>query len=65
VEKETWTLKDEISGITADINLEYDLHIDVRVIGVERWKRMAEIEAGLYRNITQDAVSGSLPLQCG
>jgi uncharacterized protein len=56
VEKETWALKDEISGITADINLDADLQIDVRVIGVERWQRMAKIQAGLYRTISQDAI---------
>ena len=57
VEQESWPLKDEISGIAADINLEADLLMDVRVIGVERWQHMANIEAGLYRTITQDAVS--------
>ncbi len=56
VEQETWQIRDEISGIVADINLEYDLQIDVRVIGISRWQRLAEIQAGLYRNITRDAV---------
>jgi uncharacterized protein len=56
VEKETWALKDEISGLAADINLEADLLIDIRVIGVERWQRMAKIQAGLYRTISQDAI---------
>jgi predicted nucleotidyltransferase len=56
VEKETWALKDEISGLVADINLEADLQMDVRVIGVERWQRLAEIQAGLYRTISQDAI---------
>ena len=56
VENETWVLKDEISGIVADINLEYDLLVDSRVIGASRWKHMAEIQAGLYRTISQDAI---------
>lgn len=56
VEKETWALKDEISGLAADINLEADLQIDVRVIGLERWQHMARIQAGLYRTISQDAI---------
>ena len=30
---------DEISGIAADINLEADPLMDVRVIGVDRWLR--------------------------
>ncbi len=56
VKQETWQIRDEISGIVADINLEYDLQIDIRVIGVARWKHLAEIQAGLFRNITQDAI---------
>jgi uncharacterized protein len=56
VEKETWELKDEISGIAADINLDADLLMDVRVIGIERWQQMAKIQAGLYRTISQDAI---------
>ena len=57
VTDETWTLKDGIVDIAADINLEYDLLIDVRVIGAERWQHMADIQAGLYRTISQDAIS--------
>jgi predicted nucleotidyltransferase len=57
VADETWALKDGISDIAADINLEYDLMIDVRVIGTKRWQHMADIQAGLYRTISQDAVS--------
>jgi predicted nucleotidyltransferase len=56
VEKETWAIKDEISDMVADINLEYDLLVDMRVIGAERWIHMAEIQAGLYRTISQDAI---------
>lgn len=57
VDKETWALKDEISGMAADINLEADLLMDVRVIGVDRWLHMAKVQAGLYRTISQDAIS--------
>jgi len=56
VKDETWVLKNGMLEIVADINLEYDLAIDVRVIGVERWQRMANIQAGLYRTISQDAI---------
>jgi predicted nucleotidyltransferase len=56
VKQETWALKDEISDLVADINLEYDLLVDLRVIGVERWQHLAEIQAGLYRTISQDAI---------
>ena len=56
VEEETWAIKDEISDMVADINLKYDLLVDMRVIGAERWMHMAEIQAGLYRTISQDAI---------
>jgi predicted nucleotidyltransferase len=56
VKDETWPLKDGILANVADINLEYDLVIDVRVIGVDRWQYMANIQAGLYRTISQDAI---------
>jgi len=56
VTDESWKLKDEIINIVADINLEYDLLIDARVISVKRWNHMANIQAGLYRTISQDAI---------
>ena len=56
VENETWALKDEICGLAADINLEFDLQIDARVIGVERWQHLADTHAGLYRTIARDAI---------
>ncbi len=56
VNAESWPLTDAIVELAADINLEYDLLIDVRVIGIERWKHMAEMQAGLYRTILQDAI---------
>ena len=57
VDKESWTLKDQISDQVADINLEYDLQLDLRVIGAERWKHMVEIQAGLYPEISRDAIA--------
>ena len=54
---ETWALKDGITEIAADINLEYDILLDVRIIGSKRWQYMGEIQAGLYQSISQDAVS--------
>jgi predicted nucleotidyltransferase len=57
VADETWVLKDEITNIVADINLEYDLFIDVRVIGTKRWQYLTDIQSGLYQNITRDAVA--------
>lgn len=57
VADETWKLKDGIVDIAADINLKYDLLIDVRVIGTKRWQYMADIQAGLYQTISQDAIS--------
>jgi len=56
VKDETWALKNGMLEIVADINLEYDLSIDLRVIGIERWQHMANIQAGFYWTISQDAI---------
>jgi hypothetical protein len=40
----------------ADISLEYDVFLDVSVIGAARWQCMSEIRAGLYRQIERDAI---------
>ncbi len=53
---ETWRVKDDITNISADISLEYDVLLDVRVIGAARWQYMAEIRAGLYRQIAREAI---------
>ena len=57
VEDETWRVKDDITNISADISLKYDVLLDVRVIGAARWQYMSEIRAGLYRQIERDAIS--------
>jgi hypothetical protein len=36
--------------------LEYDLLIDPRVIGRERWERMARENLSLYQNITREGI---------
>lgn len=53
---ESWRVKDDICNISADISLEYDVLLDVRVIGAARWQYMSEIRAGLYRQIERDAI---------
>ena len=56
VEDETWQFKDEICDISSDVSLKYDVLLDARVIGAARWQYMSEIQAGLYRNITSEAI---------
>lgn len=56
VENENWALKDAITDVAAEVNLEYDLQIDARVIGLQRWQHLAETQAGLYRTIIRDAI---------
>lgn len=56
VTDETWQLRDEICNISADISLKYDVLLDARVIGEARWAYMSEIRAGLYQNISSEAI---------
>ncbi|HKY54305.1 MAG TPA: nucleotidyltransferase domain-containing protein [Anaerolineales bacterium] len=53
---ETWQFRDEICNIGADISLKYDVLLDARVIGAARWQYMSEIRAGLYQNISREAI---------
>lgn len=45
-----------IIHLVADVELKHDVILDVRIIGADRWKYYADIKAGLYKNITRDAV---------
>lgn len=51
-----WKFRQPFSVIVSDIALKYDVELDVRVISAERWQYMANIQAGLYQNISRDAV---------
>jgi uncharacterized protein len=56
VADETWQFTDEICNVSADVSLKYDVLLDVRVIGATRWQYMSEIRAGLYQNISREAI---------
>jgi len=56
VANETWQLRDEICNISAEVSLKYDVLLDARVIGEARWGTMSEIQAGLYQNISNEAI---------
>lgn len=56
VSDETWEVRDEICKFSADVSLQYDVLLDARVIGVARWEYMREIRAGLYQNISSEAI---------
>jgi predicted nucleotidyltransferase len=56
VADETWQFRDEICNISADVSLKYDVLLDARVIGATRWQYMSEIQAGLYQNISREAI---------
>ena len=56
VADETWQFRDEICIISADVSLKYDVLLDARVIGAARWQYMSEIKAGLYQNISSEAI---------
>lgn len=54
-------LRYSIIYIAADVELKYDVLLDVRIIPAERWQYYADIKAGLYKNITRDAVPIRFP----
>jgi len=56
VADDKWNFRSAIWKIAADIDLKYDILLDVRVISAARWQYMANIQAGLYQNISRDAV---------
>ena len=51
-----WKFQQAITKISSEIALKYDVLLDVRIISTTRWKYYAEIQAGLYQNISRDAV---------
>ena len=56
VEDDSWAFRKAIIGIDSDIELKYDVLLDIRVISKARWQYMENIQAGLYQNISRDAV---------
>lgn len=57
VTDDSWKFRKAISQINSDVELKYDVILDVRVISISRWQYMAEIRSGLYQNISRDAVT--------
>jgi uncharacterized protein len=53
---EKWRFRQPMSVILSDIALKYDVALDVRVISAKRWESMKNMRAGLYQNISRDAV---------
>ncbi len=56
VNDDKWKFRQPLSVIISDIALKYDVKLDARVISAARWQYMANIKAGLYQNISRDAV---------
>ena len=56
VEEKDRELRQAIIYTAADVELKYNVLLDVRIISAERWQYYADIQAGLYQNITKDAV---------
>ncbi len=57
VTDDKWKFRQAFSVIISDIALKYDVLLDVRVISASHWQYMAEIQSGLYQNISRDAVA--------
>ncbi len=51
-----WKVQQSISKISSEVSLKYDVVLDVRIISTSRWQYYAEIQAGLYQNISREAV---------
>ncbi len=56
VAEEGWEFKKAIIEIGSDISLDYDVLLDIRIFSKAQWEYLAAIQAGLYRNITRDAI---------
>jgi len=56
VRDDDWKFRREISRISSGIALKFDTLLDIRIISVSRWSYMADIQSGLYQNISRDAV---------
>ncbi len=46
----------DIWGLGADVSLEYDLLLSIRVIGPEHWRKLAEHRFTFYKNIQTDGI---------
>jgi len=56
VTDDNWKFQKAVSSISSDIALKYDILLDIRMISMSRWQHMADIQSGLYQNISRDAV---------
>lgn len=56
VKDEDWPLRQAINTLAARISLEYDVLIGPRVIGQQRWTRMATRNFSLYHNIAAEGI---------
>ncbi len=56
VADDKWKFRQPFSVIVSDIALKYDVSLDIRVISAARWQYLANIQAGLYQNISRDSV---------
>ncbi len=56
VVEESWALRDDISRIAAQASLAHDVLIGPRVIGQDRWNRMARDRFNLYENVLREGV---------
>lgn len=56
VAEDDWKFQKSIIEIGADISLEYDVLLDIRVMSASRWQYLAEIQAGIYQNIMREAI---------
>jgi predicted nucleotidyltransferase len=56
VSDDRWKFQEILIEMGSEIGLKYDVLLDLRIISAVRWQYMANIQAGLFRNISQDAI---------
>ncbi len=57
VDDENWAMRDDISLIAAQESLTHNVLLGPRVIGQERWNRMARERFTLYENIAREGLA--------
>lgn len=63
VTDDNWKFRKVVGGISSEIALKYDVSLDIRMISSSRWQYMADIQSGLYRNISRDSVPIKITLK--
>lgn len=62
VDEDDWRFRHSVSDVAANVSLEYGVLIGPRVIGQERWARMAREHFSLYENVAREGIPLTMEL---